>query len=109
MMVAMPSGEIRMKALGLRFGADGRCGVQARASSTGSMYAARSIPPPAMAVTRRKERRPMVLMVLVFFVLFGSTLSNVFIGPPQLRPVLRTLGYIASHYKPTPNTGTPEL
>src|SRR5271169_6668879 len=81
-MVTMPSGEMRMKALGVSTAGGGPCGACARAFSTGSTYAESSKPPPATAVTRRNERRPIVLMVL------GSRASNVFIGPPYLRPTV---------------------
>src|SRR3989304_2957462 len=54
MIVTIPSGVIRMNALGTKSAA----GVaHAVAASAVSMYVARSIPPPTMDETRRKLRR----------------------------------------------------
>src|SRR5260370_33977813 len=61
-MVTIPSGAMRMKALGTRLAGGGPCGACPK--TFGSMYAERSKPPPAIALTRRKARRPIVLEIV---------------------------------------------
>jgi hypothetical protein len=78
-MVTMPWGEIRINEFGTRLGAAGGAwGSAAFALSAGCIYADMSKPPPTVAVTRRNERRLIVLAVLV------SIASMVIIGTPSL-------------------------
>src|SRR6266849_2662378 len=62
-MVTTPSGAIRINAFGVRFAGGGPCGACPK--TLGSRYTDKSIPPPAIALTRRNERRPIVFELTV--------------------------------------------
>jgi hypothetical protein len=63
MIVITPSGVIRMKALGVK--SPPACRAPASSALAPSRYEPSSRPPPASAVTRRKERRSTFNAVLI--------------------------------------------
>src|SRR5688572_19959786 len=71
MMVTTLSGVILMKALGTKACA-GPCPCAAT-RTTGSRYAATSMPPPARAETRRNDRRSSWYASFVVIVILGAT------------------------------------
>src|SRR5712664_3452550 len=84
-MVTMPSAPTRMNALGVRFAGGGPCGACPK--SLGSMYADKSTPPPAIALTFRKERRPIVLEIVAVAMIASLLLTRAGVAVHRLRSV----------------------